>query len=194
VNKAVGTSINYIGPSWWGKSRGWEMDWPQVKFTPAVSVDEIRRYLHSSFDFAKPHALPSLTAEMARILARWNVQVVHPRHFGLFNPSVRPAGVIADSLTALFNPQVGAWWYSPGANEIEIHTLRFFLGQIGFDPATSGAHFASGGSEANRSAVLVALTHRFPDYGRHGLAGMAMQPTMYLSEEGHDSFAKIARH
>ncbi len=128
------------------------------------------------------------------MLAQWNVQTVHPRHFGLFNPSVRPAGVVADSLTALFNPQAGAWWYSPGANEIEIHTLRFFLTQLGFDPATSVAHFTSGGSEATMSAVLVALTHRFPAYGSEGLAGFASKPTMYLSEEAHDSFTKIAHH
>src|SRR5439155_17268956 len=114
--------------------------------------------------------------------------------FGLFNPSVRPAGVVADALTALFNPQVGAWWYSPGANEIEAHTLDFFTRQIGFDPASGAAHFTSGGSEANLSAVLAALTRAFPTYGEDGLAGVPAQPTIYLSEEAHDSFAKIAHH
>src|SRR5262249_51940919 len=147
-----------------------------------------------SFDSSKPHPLPELTATIVQMLRRWNVQIVHPRHFGLFNPSVRPAGVVADTLTALFNPQVGAWWYAPGANEIEIHTLNFFVRQIGFDPAASAAHFTSGGSEANLSAVLVALTHNFPAYGQEGLAGVPERPTIYLSEEAHDSFAKIAHH
>ena len=174
--------------------RKYESEIPELKVTPAVSAEEIRRHLRSSFDFAKPHPLPDLTAEVARMLRRWNVQIVHPRHFGLFNPSVRPAGVVADALTAVFNPQVGAWWYSPGANEIEGHTLDFFTRHLGFDPATSAAHFTSGGSEANMSAVLVALTRGFPAYGEEGLAGVPAQPTIYLSEEAHDSFAKIAHH
>jgi hypothetical protein len=165
-----------------------------LKVTPAVSAEEIRRHLRSSFDFSEPRPLPELTTEMARLLRRWNVQIVRPRHFGLFNPSVPPAGVVADTLTALFNPQLGAWWYSSGANEIEIHTLDFFLKRLGFDPATSAAHFTSGGSEANTSAVLVALTAAFPAYAQDGLAGAPAQPTIYLSEEAHDSFAKIAHH
>jgi glutamate/tyrosine decarboxylase-like PLP-dependent enzyme len=174
--------------------RKYEGEMPELKVTPAVSAEEIRRHLRSCFDFAEPHPLPELTAEVARMLRWWNVQVVHPRHFGLFNPSVRPAGVVADALTALFNPQVGAWWYSPGANEIEAHTLGCLTRYIGFDPATSAAHFTSGGSEANLSAVLVALNRAFSAYGEDGLAGVAAQPTIYLSEEAHDSFAKIAHH
>jgi glutamate/tyrosine decarboxylase-like PLP-dependent enzyme len=174
--------------------RKYESEVPELKVTPAVSAEEIRRHLRSSFDFAKPHPLPDLTTQVAGMLRRWNVQIVHPRHFGLFNPSVRPAGVVADALTALFNPQVGGWWYSPGANEIETHTLAFFTRHIGFDPTASATHFTSGGSEANLSAVLVALTRAFPAYGEDGMAGVPAQPTIYLSEEAHDSFAKIAHH
>jgi glutamate/tyrosine decarboxylase-like PLP-dependent enzyme len=174
--------------------RRYEREIPELKVTPAVSAEEIRRHLREAFDFSRPHSLPDLTAQVVGMLRQWNVQIVHPRHFGLFNPSVRAAGVVADTLTALFNPQVGAWWYSPGANEIETHTLRFLSRQIGFDPVGSAAHFTSGGSEANMSAVLVALTHSFPSYGEDGLAGVPAQPTLYLSEEAHDSFAKIARH
>jgi glutamate/tyrosine decarboxylase-like PLP-dependent enzyme len=174
--------------------RKYESELAALKVTPSVSAEEIRHHLRSSFDFARPYPLPELTAEVARMLRQWNIQIVHPRHFGLFNPSVRPAGVVADALTALFNPQVGAWWYSPGANEIETHTLDFFTRQIGFDRLTSAAHFTSGGSEANLSAVLVALTRALPVYGEDGLAGTSAQPTIYLSEEAHDSFAKIAHH
>ena len=174
--------------------RKYETEIAGLKVTPAVSAEEIRRHLRASFDFRRPHSLPDLTKHVVEMLREWNVQIVHPRHFGLFNPSVRPAGVVGDTLAALFNPQVGAWWYSAGANEIEIHTLQFFSRQIGFDPSGSAAHFTSGGSEANMSAVLVALTRAFPAYAQEGLAGVQAQPTIYLSEEAHDSFAKIAHH
>src|SRR5262249_28386171 len=46
----------------------------------------------------------------------------------------------------------------------------------------------------NLSAVLVALTRGFPAYGEDGLAGVPARPTVYLSEEAHDSFVKIAHH
>src|ERR1700730_11422737 len=112
--------------------RKYETEIAGLKVTPAVSAEEIRRHLSASFDFRTPHSLPDLTKQVVEMLRQWNVQIVHPRHFGLFNPSVRPAGVVADTLTALFNPQVGAWWYSAGANEIEIHTLQLFLRNIVF--------------------------------------------------------------
>jgi len=64
---------------------------------------------------------------------------------------------------------------------------------FGFDPSASHANFTTGGAEANLSAVLVALTHHFPDYSDDGLFGvLKAQPLIYLSGEAHDPFAKIA--
>jgi glutamate/tyrosine decarboxylase-like PLP-dependent enzyme len=174
--------------------RQYERELPSLKVAPAIDVDEIRHQLKSLFDFAKPHGLPELTANVVRMLKDWNVQFVHPRHFGLFCPSVVPAGVIGDALAAVFNPNLGSWWYCPGANEIERHTLEFFLRQVGYDEQQSAAHFTSGGAEANISAVLVALTRAFPAYREEGVASIPAPPTMYVSEEAHDSFSKIAHH
>jgi glutamate/tyrosine decarboxylase-like PLP-dependent enzyme len=46
--------------------------------------------------------------------------------------------------------------------------------------------------EANLSAVVVALTHAFPEYGEHGLRSLAGEPAIYLTEEAHNGFNKIA--
>jgi glutamate/tyrosine decarboxylase-like PLP-dependent enzyme len=46
--------------------------------------------------------------------------------------------------------------------------------------------------EANLSAVVVALTHSFPEYGEHGLRCLAGEPAIYLTEEAHHGFNKIA--
>jgi glutamate/tyrosine decarboxylase-like PLP-dependent enzyme len=46
--------------------------------------------------------------------------------------------------------------------------------------------------EANLSAVVVALTRMFPEYGEHGLRRLAGEPTIYLTEETHHGFNKIA--
>ena len=158
---------------------------------PNVTPQEIRRYLASHYDFARPLALEDVCADVERMLRTWQVQVTHPRYFGLFNPSVTLASVIADTLVAMYNPQLATWRTSPAANEIERHTLAWLSGKFGF-PADAVASFTSGGAEANLSAVIVALTRAFPDYGEHGLRRLTASPTVYLTDESHHSFNKIA--
>src|SRR6266850_1529585 len=76
---------------------------------PAVVPDEVRRYLGSRYDFTKPMALEDVVADVEQMMRRWHVQVTHPRYFGLFNPSVTLASVVADTLVAIYNPQLATW-------------------------------------------------------------------------------------
>ena len=158
-----------------------------------VAPAQIRADLALRYAFDKPIDLGELTAEMRVLFRRWTVHVTHPRYFGLFNPSVREAGVVADALAALYNPQLAAWSHSPAANEIERLTLRTFTRELGFDPEHSLANFTSGGAEANFSAVTTALIHRYPQIAEAGVAALAARPALYLSGESHHSFVKIAR-
>jgi len=158
---------------------------------PAVTPQEIRSYLASRYDFGKPLALDDVVADVERMLRTWQVQVTHPRYFGLFNPSVTLASIIADALVAMYNPQLATWRTSPAANEIERHTLAWLGGKFGL-PANAVASFTNGGAEANLSAAIVALTRAFPDYGEHGLRRLSASPTIYLTAEAHHSFNKIA--
>ena len=158
---------------------------------PSVTPQEIRSYLASRYDFTKPLALDDVVADVEQMLGSWQVQVTHPRYFGLFNPSVTLASIIADTLVAMYNPQLATWRTSPAANEIERHTLAWLTGKFGF-PATAIASFTNGGAEANLSAVIVALTRTFPDYGEHGLRRLTASPAIYLTSEAHHSFNKIA--
>lgn len=158
---------------------------------PKVTPPEIRSYLASRYDFAEPLALDEICADVERMLQTWQVQVTHPRYLGLFNPSVTTAGIIADTLTAMYNPQLATWRTSPAANEMERHVLAWLTGKFGLPPDTI-ANFTSGGAEANFSAVVVALTRAFPDYGDHGLRHLPASPTIYVTAEAHLSFNKIA--
>src|SRR5437667_10002200 len=158
---------------------------------PTVTPQEIRSYLTSRYDFGKPLALDDVVADVERMLRTWQVQVTHPRYFGLFNPSVTLASVIAATLVAMYNPQLAAWRTSPAANEIERHTLAWLTAKFGL-PAATSASFTTGGAEANLSAVIVALTRAFPEYGEAGLRSLAASPTIYLTHEAHHSFNKIA--
>ena len=159
------------------------------RVVPSVTPPEIRRHL-ARYDFAGPRPLDDVIADVEEMLRTWQVHVTHPRYFGLFNPSVKPAAVVGDALTAMYNPQLATWRTSPAANEIERHVLAWLAGKLGL-PATSAASFTSGGAEANLSAVIVALTRAFPAYGEHGLRGLSASPTLYASAEAHHSFNKI---
>jgi len=158
---------------------------------PNVTVEEIRAHLQSRYDFRQSMDLGEVVADVEAMLQKWQVQVTHPRYFGLFNPSVTLASVIADTLVGMYNPQLANWRTSPAANEMERHTLVWLSAKFGL-PQDSIATFTGGGMEANLSAVVVALTHTFPSYGEHGLRQLAGQPTIYLTEEAHHGFNKIA--
>jgi glutamate/tyrosine decarboxylase-like PLP-dependent enzyme len=155
-----------------------------------VTPQEIRDHL-ARYDFTKPLNLDEVCADIEKMMHTWQVQVTHPRYFGLFNPSVTVASVIADTLVAMYNPQLASWRTSPAANEIERHTLTWLAGKFGL-PANSSATFTTGGAEANLSAVIVALTRKFPQYGERGLRHLSASPAIYLTGESHHSFNKIA--
>jgi glutamate/tyrosine decarboxylase-like PLP-dependent enzyme len=167
-----------------------ESDIANGPIVPRVTPHEIRSHLASRYDFAKPLALDDVRADVERMLRTWHVQVTHPRYFGLFNPSVTLASIIGDVLAAMYNPQLATWRTSPAANEIERHTLAWLAGKFGL-PTETSASFTNGGAEANLSAVTVALTRAFPDFGDGGLRHLTASPTIYLTSEAHHSFNKI---
>jgi glutamate/tyrosine decarboxylase-like PLP-dependent enzyme len=158
---------------------------------PDATPADIRRHLTDRYDFAQPMPLDDAVADVERMLKEWQVHVTHPRYFGLFNPSVTTASIVADTLVAAYNPQLATWRTSPGPNEIERHTLAWLREKFGL-PVESAATFTSGGAEANLSAVIVALTHAFPGFGERGLRHLPSSPTIYLTSESHHSLNKIA--
>lgn len=158
---------------------------------PNVTAPEIRSHLDKYYDFSRPLHLDDIVADVTEMLRNWGVQITHPRYFGLFNPSVTLASVAADALVAMHNPQLASWRTAPAANEIERHTLAWLADKFGLPPTTL-ATFTSGGAESNLSAVIVALTRAFPQYGENGLRSIDCSPTIYLSSQAHHSFVKIA--
>jgi len=163
----------------------------QGPIVPNVTAEEIRSHLTSHYDFSSATSLDDVVTDVERMLQTWQVQVTHPRYFGLFNPSVTLASVIADTLVAMYNSQLANWRTSPVANEIERHTLGWLTTKFGL-PVDTSAIFTSGGTEANLSAIVVALTRAFPEYGQYGLRRLSATPTIYLTHEAHNGYNKIA--
>jgi glutamate/tyrosine decarboxylase-like PLP-dependent enzyme len=160
--------------------------------TPPLDVEAIRREL-AGFDFARPVDPLAALDFAVDGLWKYQVHVAHPRYFGLFNPAPTTMGIAADALVAAFNPQLAAWSHSPLAVEIEQHLVRAFGERFGLDPARVEGSFTSGGAEANHTALLTAMTRAFPEIARRGLLALRSQPVLYVSPEGHHSFAKAAR-
>lgn len=125
-------------------------------------------------------------------LIAYSVHTPHPKYFGLFNPRSNFPSILSDLITAFFNPQLAAWSHSPFANEVENYLIQAFGEKFGFDPAKIDGVFASGGAEANQTAVLCALNHLLPDYGSKGLFGLDKRPIIYCSTESHHSIHKAA--
>ncbi len=167
---------------------------PTLRAAPSFRTsrrDEIRSYLDSHYDFSKPLPLEEVGADVERMLQTWHVQVTHPRYFGLFNPSVTPAAVVADTLVAMYNPQLATWRTSPAAERNRTAHARLADPKFGL-PDDACATFTTGGAEANLSAVIVALTRPFPNTANAVFGSLAAAPVIYLTGEAHHSFNKIA--
>lgn len=160
--------------------------------SPRLDADEIRKYLSDNFCFESPMELNVIVSEISQLMRTGNLQSSHRRYFGLFVPAARMSSIVADALVALYNPQLGSISHASAAIEIERFTLEFLAKKFGYDPLTSVANFTSGGTEANLSAIVVALAKIFPCYIEKGSRGLPKQPLIYVSEEAHHSFLKIA--
>jgi glutamate/tyrosine decarboxylase-like PLP-dependent enzyme len=155
-------------------------------------LDELRASI-STFRFNEPSEPLQALRFAVEGLMRNQVHTPHPRYFGLFNPAPAQMGVLADTLVAAFNPQMAAWSHSPFAAEIEAHLIRSLGEKFGFKAHETDGTFTSGGAEANHTALLTALVHKFPQYSEKGLLTLEKQPVIYVSAQAHHSFVKAAR-
>ncbi|HUS06083.1 MAG TPA: aminotransferase class V-fold PLP-dependent enzyme [Bryobacteraceae bacterium] len=162
------------------------------RVSPRLDPQAVRTLL-APCDFTSPMDPAQAIGFAADALSQWQVHTPHPRYYGLFNPAPSTMGVAADALVAGFNPQLAAWSHSPFAVEVERHLVRAFAARFGYDPAQADGTFTSGGMEANHTAILTALTDKFPDFPHAGLRSLSRQPVFYVSAESHHSFLKTAR-
>ena len=165
-------------------------DVPSLPVTPAIDARVIREWIDAA-DFASPVGPERAVRETARMMRAFQVQMASPRYFGLFNPAASTMSVAADALVAAFNPQLATWLRSPFAIEIERMLLRRFGERFGFAADAISGNFTTGGTEANLTAMVVALADRVPDWCERGLAGVT--PRIYCSTQAHDSLRRAAR-
>lgn len=158
--------------------------------TPTLDLDAFRSEL-AGFDFSSPRPLEEMLTWTIERIERGVVHVTHPRYFGLFNPAPTFPAQCADRIAAVFNPQLATSTTSPVAVELEAHVIRAIAARAGFPPQATG-HFTSGGSEANYTATICALTASNPHFAAEGARSFTGAPVVYVSRESHLAWLKIA--
>jgi aromatic-L-amino-acid/L-tryptophan decarboxylase len=151
-------------------------------------VEEVRK-----IDFSEPLTPKNAIKHLLEGMKSYSVHTPHPKYFGLYNPRANFPSILGDLITAVFNPQLAAWSHSPFANEIESYLIAEFGKKFGYPSETIDGVFASGGAEANLTAVLCAVNHAFPQFAKSGWFGVSKRPAMYCSAESHHSVHKAAK-
>jgi aromatic-L-amino-acid decarboxylase len=146
----------------------------------------------ASFDFNTPLDLTGASRRVIQLLSVGMVHTTHPAYFGLFNPTPTFPGIVADLITAHFNPQLAVWSHAPIPVEIELRVIAELAKQFGWPEGLAAGHFTSGGAEANHSALLLALTRDTPGFAGEGSHAFTRRPCIYASEDSHLAWLKIA--
>jgi len=157
--------------------------------TPNIDLQKFRAELEE-FDFESPRPLEEALSWSIERMEHGIVQMANPRYFGLFNPGANFPAQCADQVVALFNPQLASSASSPVPVALENHLIKVIAQRAGLKDAAG--HFATGGSEANYTALLCALTAAHADFSRDGVRAFGAPVAFYTSRDCHIAWLKIA--
>jgi glutamate/tyrosine decarboxylase-like PLP-dependent enzyme len=158
--------------------------------TPTIDMAAFRAEL-ATYDFGQPQSLEKLLHWTIERMEHGIVQMANPRYFGLFNPGPSFPAQCADRVASLFNPQLASSASSPVPVELERHVIRAIARRAALGGDATG-HFATGGSEANYTALLCALTGAHPGFAADGARAFAGPARFYTSRDCHIAWLKIA--
>ena len=160
------------------------------RVSPDANMEVFRKELEQ-FDFRSPRPLSDVLPWIIDQMEHGIVQLSHPRYFGLFNPSPSLPAICAERIIATFNPQLATSTTSPVPVAIEAHVISQVAHRAGL-PDESAGHFTQGGSEANCTALICALTNANPQFGEGGVSAFGPGPVVYISQDAHLAWCKIA--
>jgi aromatic-L-amino-acid decarboxylase len=158
--------------------------------TPTVDMQKFRAEL-AGFDFASPRPLEDALRWSIGQMQHGIVQMANPRYFGLFNPGANFPSQCADRIAGLFNPQLASSASSPVPVALEAHVIQALIRRAAFAVPATG-HFATGGSEANYTALLCALTRGHQGFAADGVRAYPGPVRFYTSSDCHIAWLKIA--
>jgi glutamate/tyrosine decarboxylase-like PLP-dependent enzyme len=157
---------------------------------PTIDMAAFREELES-YGFETPRPLEELLHWTLERMQHGIVQMANPRYFGLFNPGANFPSQCADRVAGLFNPQLASSASSPVPVEIERHVIRAIARRASLGDQATG-HFATGGSEANYTSLLCALTAAHPHFAGDGVRAFPGPVKFYTSRDCHIAWLKVA--
>jgi len=157
----------------------------------ADDADQQWRATLDQFDFEASVETGELLDWTIAAMEHGLVHITHPKYLGLFNPAPAFAAQCADRIAAAFNPQLASATTSPAAVAIEAHVARAWAVRLGVG-VNAGGHVAAGGSEANGTGLICALTRKTPDFAAFGSRAFSGQPVFYISSDSHLAWIKLA--
>ena len=157
---------------------------------PKWSYDETKRNV-SEVDFGTPIPLNSALAEAAYLMEHGDLRSASSRCFGYFNPTSAWPAIVGDMLAAVRNPQICVTSHAPASVTMERKIADMICAKLSMPEGM--AHFTSGGSEANETALLAALCRADSGYIEHGVRGFKHAPSLYVSADSHLAWIKIAK-
>jgi glutamate/tyrosine decarboxylase-like PLP-dependent enzyme len=158
--------------------------------TPTIDIARFRAELEA-MDFDSPRPLEEILRWSIERLEHGIVQMSNPRYFGLFNPGANFPAQCADRIAGAFNPQLASSASSPVPVALESHLIRAVARRAAMGENATG-HFATGGSEANYTSLLCALTAAHAGFAQDGARAFPGAPRFYTSRECHIAWLKIA--
>ena len=153
-----------------------------------------------------------------RLSDLYDTDVSSPLNMGYFCIDADAASVAAMDETNRRGANVAVENQHPASAAFEQFGVDLILETFGIDPGTGLGHFTACGTEANLTAMIVALTdrlsHRNPfcrayddalcvdedgrpvpyEYWRHGCLPLRARPAVYVSPQTHVSIEKNARN
>jgi len=148
-----------------------------------------------------------------------DTDVNSPLNMGYYCIDVDGASLVALEETERRGANIAVEKQHPAAVAFELHSIGIILRAFGIDPLRGHGHYTSGGTEANLTAMVVALGDRIShrnrklpksawdpdlatdaegnpepfDYVRHGTVPLKVRPTVYVSPQTHVSVVKNAQ-
>ena len=163
---------------------------PELAVAARWELTQIRAALRE-FSFEKTSSPAQVVDFVVKAMTQGQLATSHPAYFGVFNPAPATMGIAGEWLAAAFNPQLASFTSAPFAIELEQHLLREFGQWFGME--NGEGTFTTGGTEANQTALLTALTKHFPSFGTGGVRSLPRKPLIYVSGETHHSILKAAK-
>lgn len=162
-----------------------------IPVSGASSREEVVSELVTGFE--KTVELDEALNHVISGLRKHAVHTPHPDYFGLFNPRPNFPSILADAITATFNPQLAAWSHAPFATEVESKLVQEVGVKFGYSRESVDGVFTAGGAEANLTALLTALHSKYPKFSEDGVHALPRRIRIYCSAESHHTIIKSAR-